>query len=131
MPPLPNRKHEHFAFLRSRDEPLEAAYKKAGFAPDRGHPARLAARPDVIARIEEMRQANNYVYWARRPVVICALLDAANKAVAEGGAAGIREGRITILEALRLFEEMGEGDGKGPDRASTVHIRAPTYDPDM
>ncbi|HEY5105998.1 MAG TPA: hypothetical protein VII73_04395 [Caulobacteraceae bacterium] len=55
MPQLANLRHECFAKYRSNGMLLEEAYERAGYAPDRGHASRLAAREDIRARNLEMR----------------------------------------------------------------------------
>ena len=57
MPFLDTPRHEIFAKARAKGVTLDDAYELAGFASVRGHSSRLAQRPDVAARIAELRLA--------------------------------------------------------------------------
>lgn len=54
MPALTNSRHEKFAQCVVSGLSADAAYGAAGYRPDRGHAARLAANGSVRARIEEL-----------------------------------------------------------------------------
>jgi hypothetical protein len=105
MPELANSRHEHFASCRAQDVPLREAYMLAGYKPDKGHPSRLAARPDIVRRIAELRSEHTDTRWADRPSVISALLEVARRALDQSTPAGAREARLAYLEASRLHEE--------------------------
>ena len=60
MGPLPNPKHERFARLVVLGTPFASAYVQAGFQPGsdrnaRAAGSRLAAQPNIVARLEELR----------------------------------------------------------------------------
>ncbi|MBV8593758.1 MAG: hypothetical protein JOZ27_05610 [Caulobacteraceae bacterium] len=54
MPFLIDYRHEAFAEFRARGETLDDAYELAGYERGRGHGARLAAKPEIAARIAEL-----------------------------------------------------------------------------
>lgn len=102
MPQLQNRRHEWFAQYRARDYRLEEAYERAGYPPDRGNASRLASRPDVAMRINELRADFTDVPTARPPEVVEAALTIARRAMAEGTTAGSR----LALNAYRLASDL-------------------------
>jgi hypothetical protein len=55
MAPLRNWKHEAFTQLIAEDVNAEEAYARAGFRPHRANYRRLLRRPEVAARVEEIR----------------------------------------------------------------------------
>lgn len=58
MPLLRDARRETFAQILAAGKVTQAvAYEQAGFVPDDGHASRLAVRPDVAARIAELRAA--------------------------------------------------------------------------
>jgi phage terminase small subunit len=52
--PLKNPRWERFALFAAQGSTLDEAYREAGYKPHRGNPCKLAHRPDVAARIEEI-----------------------------------------------------------------------------
>lgn len=54
--PLSNAGHERFAQERAKGKSAAAAYRLAGYKPDRGHAARLAANGSIVARIEALQR---------------------------------------------------------------------------
>lgn len=54
MPVIENPKHERFAQALFEGMTQDAAYEWAGFAPDRGHAARLAANGSIQERLSEL-----------------------------------------------------------------------------
>jgi hypothetical protein len=54
--PLKNTRHERYcqAILKGKTQPV--AYKLAGYNPHKRNSERLAARPDIIARIAELKE---------------------------------------------------------------------------
>jgi phage terminase small subunit len=56
MPALENVKHEAFALEYAEGRTLLEAHKAAGYVPDAGNAKRLRKRPEVRARIQELRQ---------------------------------------------------------------------------
>ena len=55
MPTLRNPRYEAFAQARAKGALLIDAYESAGFVRHRGHPSRLAWKPEVAERIAELR----------------------------------------------------------------------------
>jgi hypothetical protein len=105
MPILQNPRHESFAQYRAHGAPLELAYGQAGYRPDSGHASRLARRPEVAARIVEVR----------------ARLDAANGGGPSNLVIALREARNAISDARGLLEAIEtrvagapmQGNGRG------------------
>jgi hypothetical protein len=108
MPTLENRRHEWFAYLRANGTRLEEAYERAGYAPDRGHACRLAARPEVAERITELRSDLRDVVTADRPRVIDALMSIGQSCRALGTPTGLKEARFAYIEAARLQQSIAE-----------------------
>ena len=106
MPLLPNPRHEAFAQARAQGARLEIAYEDAGFAAGQGHASRLAAQPDVAARIAEIRQEQADLHAARPHAVIAALLKVAKANESADSAAAIKEVRLTLLEVDRLRDAL-------------------------
>ncbi len=106
MPVLPNPRHEAFAQARARGARLEIAYEDAGFAAGQGHASRLAAQPEIAARIAEIREEQIELQAASPQAVIAALLKVARAHEATGTAAAIKEVRLTLLEVDRLRDSL-------------------------
>ncbi len=106
MEELRNRRHEWFAILRAEGMSLEEAYEKAGYAPDRAHACRLAARPDVARRIVELRIHRGPRLGARPADAIPWMLEVAQNGLKMRTAAGLREAREAFAEAARLQMEI-------------------------
>ena len=87
---------------------LEEAYERAGYAPDRGHASRLAAREDVRERIFDIRLNHTDVLTAERPRVIEALMALADQSRAIRTPEGMRQAREALLAAARLQAELAE-----------------------
>lgn len=56
MPALENPKHEEFCLLLARNVKQGEAYKRAGYAENKGAASRLAASPRIQERVEELRK---------------------------------------------------------------------------
>jgi phage terminase small subunit len=100
MPILQNARHEAFAQARAAGARLDDAYEDAGFAYGRGHSSRLAATPEVAERIAELRAARAAETDASEQAVIAALLRIAK--------AGLREVRLTLIEAQKLYSQQAQ-----------------------
>ena len=87
---------------------LEEAYERAGYAPDRGHASRLAAREDVRARIFEIRLSHTDVETAEHPRVIESLISLAHQSRALRTPEGVKEARLALLDAARLQVELAK-----------------------
>jgi len=106
MPILQNTRHEAFAQARARGAVLNDAYEDAGFAPDRGHASRLAARDDVAERIAEIKAEQADMDGACAGRVIAALLRLAEGGKALEGPGALKEARLALLGAQRLHDAM-------------------------
>ncbi|MEO8925870.1 MAG: hypothetical protein ABI306_01790, partial [Caulobacteraceae bacterium] len=80
----------------------ENAYEDAGFMPDKGHACRLAQRPEVAARIVELRREQEEAVDASPYAVIAALVRMAKDAETLKTPAAAKEARLNLLEAHRL-----------------------------
>jgi len=106
MPILQNHRHEAFAQARARGARLDDAYEDAGFAPGRGHACRLAHTPEVAERIAELRADQARLADAGAQAVIISLLRIAKASEDLGTPAGVKEARLTLLEARRMTGEL-------------------------
>ncbi len=106
MPPLPNPRHESFAQSRANGASFDDAYEDAGFIHGHRHGARMAQRPDIAARVAELRAERADLADAATPSVIAFLLRMAKAAEADVSPASLREVRLTLLEVERLRGEM-------------------------
>ena len=109
MPKLQNESHEAFARARSLGARLQDAYEDAGYVASRSHACRLAAQPEVAARISELRLARSSNVDTSPQAVIDALFRLARDSEALKTAAGLKEARANLLEAHRLSTQMSEG----------------------
>jgi len=106
MPELANRRHEWFARGRANGFRLEDAYESAGYVPDRGHACRLAARPEVASRINELRCEMIHVVPGNKTNVIHELMEIGRESRRMGTPVAYKESRLAYLEAGRLHEEL-------------------------
>jgi hypothetical protein len=111
---LPNPRQEAFAWARAGGALLDEAYEAAGFAPGNRHASRLANRPDVAARIEELLAARDDAREAHSHAVIGALLRLAEAAAAPGGAAALGEVCEGLVQARKLMEGARRARNGGP-----------------
>lgn len=56
MPRLENPKHEEFCFLLAKGVKQGEAYKRAGYAENKGAASRLAGSPYIQERVDELRK---------------------------------------------------------------------------
>jgi hypothetical protein len=103
MPKLSNPRYEAFALATASGAPLRDAYEDAGFRGDIARACRLARRQEVAARVDELRRDQADLDEARPTSVIAALVRMARAAESLNTAAGVREARLTLLEAQRLY----------------------------
>jgi hypothetical protein len=108
MPILQNPRHEAFAQARAKGALLDDAYEDAGFVPERGNACRLAKRPEVAARIAELRADNSALGDFNRQGMIASLLRIAKASEDHSSPAGVKETRLTLLEAWRLAGEFSK-----------------------
>ena len=104
MPDLANRRHEWFARGRANGWRLEDAYECAGYVPDRGHACRLAARPEVASRINELATELRHAGFPNKAGIIHELMEIGRESRRMGTPVGYKEARMAYLEAGRLHE---------------------------
>lgn len=105
MPMLEDPRHETFARARAKGMRLEDAYEDAGFAPGNRHAARLARRPEIAARIAELRAEQTHLEESGPAGVIGALLGFTRDLEKADDPAVLREARLTLVEVARLRRE--------------------------
>lgn len=108
MPILQNTRHEAFAQARARGARRDDAYEDAGFAGGNDHAWQLEARPEVAERIAELRAARADLSEANPEAVIAPLLRMARASEALDTPAGVREARLTLIEACRLNANLAQ-----------------------
>ncbi len=102
MPPLQNPSHEAFAQARAKGACLQDAYEDAGYPPDRSHACRLAKREDVAMRVAFLRAEREKAEESEPQMIIDALVRMARDSEALKTPAGVKEARLSLLEADRL-----------------------------
>jgi hypothetical protein len=102
MPTLDNPRYESFAQAQAKAARLDEAYEDAGFVLNKGHSSRLARRPEVAARIAELRVQRNEAEDASPQKVIATLLRMAKAGEGSENASLLKEARLALLDAARL-----------------------------
>ena len=102
MPKLSNSRYEAFALAAASGAELNDACEDAGLRGGLSEGRHLVAQEEIIARVAELRQEQADLDEARPTAVIIALVRMARHAERLKTAAGIREARMTLLEAQRL-----------------------------
>jgi hypothetical protein len=105
MPTLDNPRYEFFAQARAKGARLDDAYEDAGFVLNKGHSSRLARRPEVAARIAELRAQRNEADDISPQKVIATLLRMAKAGEGSENAALLKAARLALLDAARLHGE--------------------------
>ena len=115
MPELEDERHEGFASLVGHDVPLPEAYRAVGFRSEGFNASnwnRLARRPELKARIQEIREQRNKIAEAARmqpPEIIKALDERGIRqiidffAVDDSGGLQIRDLRHVKTEPATAF----------------------------
>jgi hypothetical protein len=106
MPFLDNPRHEIFAKARAKGVTLDDAYELAGFATIRGHSSRVAQRPDVAARIAELRLATAGWEETTGQAIVTAMLRMAEARDFFDSPQRMKETRLTLMEARKLQKEL-------------------------
>ncbi len=131
MPALENPQYEVFAIARARGALLEDAYGEAGYAARKGHAWRIANRPEVQARIAELRAERSRVEEAFPRTIINVLMHLAQVNDERDTTAGSRETRASLLEALRLERQVADAKRLEQDnliKAVSYSFRRPPDD---
>ncbi len=102
MPRLEHHRHEAFAQARAAGARLEDAYEDAGYAPDRSHASRLAARAEVAERISELRAERALERGLDVQATANLLVTSAHNLILSRDPKLIREARANLAEAVRL-----------------------------
>jgi hypothetical protein len=118
MPTLDNTRYEFFAQARAKGARLDDAYEDAGFVLNKGHPSRLARRPEVAQRIAELRVQRNEAEDINPHKVIATLLRMAKAGEASENASLLKEARLALLDAARLHGVVA--DARRLDQADIV-----------
>ncbi len=114
-PPREKTQNEVFAIARARGALLEDAYEDAGYAARKGHAWRVANRPEVQARIAELRAERSRVEEVFPRTVINVLMHLAHVNDLLDTPAGARETRASLLEALRIERQIADATRKNQD----------------
>ncbi len=114
MPVLENRVHETYARARARGLDRLEAYVAAGYRPTYTSGARLGRRPDVRARIVELRERE--AEPIEPAAAIARLLRLADAGQTLNNAAGLREARMALMEAYRLQGQQDAPFDPEPER---------------
>lgn len=110
MPQLPNKKQEIFCRFVANGETYTRAYELAGYTPSTANASTLANRPEVAARIEELKEENERKELEFRVRLAEAKLDPDNpeKAVTEVVVWTVDMVRAALAENARLAQMAGE-----------------------
>ncbi len=106
MPTLLNQGHECYVRARAKGVKRLAAYVEAGYAAHETSAGRLERRPEVTARLAELRGRDPDA--ADPAAVVVRLLRLAYACEALGGAPALKEARLAVLEAHRLQAQLSE-----------------------
>lgn len=110
MPVLKNAKHERFAQELAKGTVAVTAYAKAGYKPDDGNASKMAAKPEVQARVQEItgKAAERVGVTIERILDELALLGFSNMldyvSINEAGDPQIDLGNLTREQAAALSE---------------------------
>src|SRR5471030_1696296 len=120
MPTLQNAQHEAFALARAKGATLNDAYEDAGYAPGNGHASRVALREEVAGRIAELRREQAEAEDASPQAIIAALVRMAKANEALKSVEGMKEARLSLIEAHRLLAELASR--RAADRVGLRHL---------
>ena len=102
MSMLPNPRHETFAKARAKGALLDEAYEAAGFVLAKGHPSRLARRPEVAERIAELRALQADADDTTLPTLLASMARVAKDGLTSENPAVLKEARLALNDAARL-----------------------------
>ena len=114
MPALTKHRYEPFAQALSRDLHPVAAAKEAGFKGNKTQSCERAQRPEVIARVEELRRRRDWGGSRDLGPMIDELMAAARQASTLTTAAAFVAVRGLIVEAARLKQMLPEPEDESP-----------------
>lgn len=108
MPALSNARYEKFAQELAAGKSQTEAYEAAGYKPDRGNATKLAARPEIQARVQQITAKSA----VRAEVTLAGLIEEAaaiQKAATEAKQLSAAVGALTAKAKLAgLWIERGE-----------------------
>jgi hypothetical protein len=102
MPALQNAQYEAFAMARAKGARLDDAYEDAGFTPCGPNACRMAHRPEVAARIAELRRELAEAQDASPQAILAGLVRLAKASEELKSAVGLKEARLHLIEAYRI-----------------------------
>ena len=106
MPALDNPRWEAFCQARAKGMRLDDAYERAGFVLAKGHSSRLSKRPEVAARIADLRNLLHADSDVHRASLIAGLLRIARASEALATPAGAREARMALVDAAKVQKDL-------------------------
>jgi hypothetical protein len=112
MTQLKNKKYEAYAQGRAKGLGVDESYAKAGYSPDHGSAGKVARRPDVVARVAELRERDPDN--THPDAIIARLLRVADACCDLNSAAALKEARLSLMEAYRLRTQTKEDDYEIP-----------------
>jgi Xaa-Pro aminopeptidase len=104
MPALEDDRLESFAWLLARDFTPLAAARACSYKAREQTAAARAERPEVVARVAEIRRDRERGGSGALHTIIERLLDYAEKVGAAGDAASVNQARLCLNDAARLKE---------------------------
>ena len=106
MPSLLDPHHECFAQARARGMLLIDAYETAGFVRHRGHPSRLACKPEVAERIAELRRLQVHIEGTSLHALLASLRRIIMAGESSDNPTLVNAARLAIVDAARLRDEL-------------------------
>ncbi len=106
MPSLRDPHHECFAQARARGMLLIDAYETAGFVRHRGHPSRLACKPEVAERIAELRRLQIHIEDTSLQGLLASLRRIIMAGERSQNPTLVNAARLAIVDAARLRDEL-------------------------
>lgn len=120
MSALQKPEYEAFAQARASGVKLEDAYEMAGYSTGQGHASRLAARPEIMERVAELRRQRAEAEDASPAAIVTALIRLARASEELKTPASLKEARLHLIEAHRLSAELAEV--RRLDRATLARV---------
>ena len=108
MSTLQNARYEAFAVARAKGAGLGAAYEEAGFVGGSGNASKLAGRPDIAARVAELRDELAVGQGASPQAIVAALMRMARACEELKSAEGLKEARLHLMEAHKIQSRLSK-----------------------
>lgn len=100
MPVLKNTKQERFVQERAKGKSLGKAYALAGYKPDQGNPTKMAARPEIKARLQEITETSATKVGVTVERIIAELARIGFADITD--AVEFADGRVTLADSTKL-----------------------------